>query len=43
MLRVKRWPDCGWSWPRYFNNIYRELFFGKFSIFFGKGKDYPGK
>lgn len=28
-----------WHFPKYYNNQYKELDFGKFSLFFGKGKN----
>jgi len=32
------WKNERWHRPRWFNNLYRELDFGKFSIFLGRGK-----
>lgn len=41
LLWFKRWKGDDWSSPKHYDNWYRELCFGKFSIFYGKGKNHP--
>ena len=36
---VKWWKFESWHLPRWYNNLYRELDFGKFSVFLGWGKN----
>jgi len=42
-IKIKRWKGCEfYPIPTYCNNLYKELDFGSFSIFIGKGRNWKG-